>query len=216
MPERSPLEIHCETLGPFGTNCYIVSERGSPGCFVVDASFGGERLAELLRAKGLQPKALVLTHAHLDHIAGVRTLRQEFPELPIWIHEIEAPWLPDPELNGSAAWGMPVTAPAATRTLRDGEELELPGGNWKVLHTPGHSPGSITLWNADHAVAFDGDALFAGSIGRTDFPGCSFEQLEKSIREKLYTLPGETRCFPGHGPGTTIACERKGNPFVKA
>lgn len=214
MP-RSRLQIRGLPLGPFETNCYVVSEEGSDDCFVVDAGFGSVRLAEIIRANNLTPAALVLTHAHLDHIGGVRSLRENFPELPIWIHTLEAEWLLDPSLNLSAASGMPVTAPKCDRVLNEGDSLDLPGGPWKVFHTPGHSPGSITLWSEKHGVAFVGDALFAGSIGRTDFPGCSFQQLEKSIREKLYTLPANTDCYPGHGPQTQIGREMKTNPFVK-
>jgi glyoxylase-like metal-dependent hydrolase (beta-lactamase superfamily II) len=215
MNARPRLNIRGVPLGPFETNCYVVSEAGSDECFVVDAGFGSSRLTEIIRDNKLKPTALVLTHAHLDHIGGVRSLRETFPELPIWIHEKETQWLLDPVLNLSAAAGMPVTAPKCDRVLHEGEELDLPGGPWKVLHTPGHSPGSVTLVSPKHGVAFVGDALFAGSIGRTDFPGCSFEQLQQSIREKLYTLPTETVCFPGHGPETQIGREMKTNPFVK-
>lgn len=215
MNPRPRLHIQATPLGPFETNCYVVSESGSEKCFIVDAGFGASRLAEIVRESELTPVALVLTHAHLDHIGGVRSLRESFPSLPILIHEKESEWLLDPELNLSAAAGMPVTAPPCDRVLHEGDELELPGGPWKVLHTPGHSPGSVTLYSARQATAFVGDALFAGSIGRTDFPGCSFDVLQQSIREKLYTLPLETRCYPGHGPETQIGRERKTNPFVR-
>lgn len=210
------LQIASLTLGPFATNCYVVSEEGATECFIVDASFGSEAIVQAVKREGLSPVALVFTHAHVDHIAGAHAIRRAFPRLPFWIHELETQWLTDAELNLSAMGGMPVTAPPHDRALVDGEELQLPGGPWRVLHTPGHSPGSISLVSAVHGVAFVGDALFAGSIGRTDFPGCSFEALENSIRTKLYTLPGETRCFPGHGPATTIGQERTSNPFVRA
>lgn len=208
------LNITSLTLGPFATNCYVVSEEASSDCFIVDASFGGESIVQAVKRQDLKPLALVFTHAHIDHIAGAHAVKRAFPEMPLWIHERETRWLVDSELNLSALGGMPVTAPPHDRALVEGDELALPGGPWKVLHTPGHSPGSVTLVSPRHGVAFVGDALFAGSIGRTDFPGCSFEELEKSIRAKLYTLPGPTKCFPGHGPATTIERERSSNPVV--
>jgi glyoxylase-like metal-dependent hydrolase (beta-lactamase superfamily II) len=110
---------------------------------------------------------------------------------------------------------MPVSAPGPDRLLRDGDVLRLGELDWRVLHTPGHSPGSITLHQPHLGVAIVGDALFAGSIGRTDFPGSDFDTLARSIRERLYTLPGSTRVLPGHGEPTTIARERAGNPFVR-
>ena len=153
----------------------------------------------------------------MDHIAGVTEVVRAFPGLPVWIHEAEREWLADPMLNLSAPFGEPVSLPDADRVLRDGEELSLAGSRWRVVHTPGHSPGSIGLVHAGAAhVAITGDALFAGSIGRTDFPGCSFEQLAASIRARLYTLPEDTVIYPGHGPSTTIGREKKSNPFVRA
>ncbi|HEX8876457.1 MAG TPA: MBL fold metallo-hydrolase [Phycisphaerales bacterium] len=214
------LRITTLTLGPFATNCYIVSEEprttGVAGeCFIVDASFGGEKIVETVRRENLRPRTLVLTHAHVDHIAGAHAIKRAFPEMQIWIHTAETAWLTDPELNLSAAGGMPTTAPVHDRELREGDTLDLPGGPWTVLHTPGHSPGSITLHAPGHDTAFVGDALFAGSIGRTDFPGCSFEELERSIRTKIYTLSPKTRCFPGHGPATSVERERASNPYVR-
>lgn len=214
MSAASKLKVATLTLGPFATNCYIVSEEGSADCFIIDASFGGESIVQAVKRNDLIPRALVFTHAHIDHIAGAHAVKRAFPEIPLWIHELETQWLVDPELNLSSLGGMPVTAPPHDRALAEGDALDLPGGPWNVLHTPGHSPGSLTLVSAQHGVAFVGDALFAGSIGRTDFPGCSFEELERSIRTKLYSLPGTTKCFPGHGPTTLIQRERESNPFV--
>jgi glyoxylase-like metal-dependent hydrolase (beta-lactamase superfamily II) len=202
-------------LGMFQTNCYVVSQAATPGrCWIVDASFEPEAMIEYVKSQGLTPEMLVLTHAHVDHIAGVRELRTAFPALPIVIHALEEAWLTDPMLNLSGLSGMPVTSPTATSLLAEGQTLRWGGGEWKVLHTPGHSPGSVTLVNDAEGVAFVGDALFNGSIGRTDFPGCSFETLERSIRTKLYALADETTIFPGHGPESTIGRERRMNPFV--
>lgn len=210
--------VRCEgfALGPFETNCYLVWVEGQPACWIVDAGFEPDPLIEAARRRGLEPEALLLTHAHADHIAGVRKVLEAFPGLPVHIHDTERGWLADPEQNLSAGLGVPVTAPAPQASLADGQSLELAGSHWRVLHTPGHSPGGVTLHCPEAGLALVGDALFAGSIGRHDFPGSSFETLEHSIREKLYALPDPTRVLPGHGPETTIGQEKRSNPFVRA
>ena len=189
---------------------------GYTPCWIIDASFEPAPIIAAIRTQGLAPEALIFTHAHIDHIAGAHEIIRAFPTLPIFIHEAEERWLLDPELNLSIFTGNPVTAPPATRLLKEGDSLTLTGaGAWRVLHTPGHSPGSITLVSTQHGVAIVGDALFAGSIGRTDFPGCSLEALSESIKTKLYTLPDATRIFPGHGPESTIGHEKRTNPYVR-
>ena len=203
------------TLGPYQTNCYLVRTEPGRGCWIIDASFDPDPIVDRIHELGLTPQALILTHAHIDHIAGVNDLRRAFPTLPIQIHEAEKAWLLDPELNLSAFSGIPVTAPPATSTLKHGDTVMLEGTTWMVLHTPGHSPGGITLYHAPSMTAIVGDALFAGSVGRTDFPGCSFEDLAHSIRTKLYTLPEDTTIYPGHGPTSTIGREKRSNSFVR-
>ncbi len=213
------LEIQGFELGPWGTNCYVVAPADArpshTPCWIIDASFEPQAMIEYIKDEGLSPEALILTHAHIDHIAGAFDIRRAFPNVPILIHELEERWLLDPELNLSANAGIPVTAPQATRLLNDGDTLDLAGTSWRVLHVPGHSPGSIALSCERELTLFGGDALFAGSIGRTDFPGCSFEELERSIRIKLYTLPDQTVVYPGHGPPTSIGREKRSNPFVR-
>lgn len=184
-------------------------------CWVVDASFSPAPILKHIQNNNLQPEILILTHAHIDHIAGVREVRAAFPALPIAIHDAERAWLGDPLLNLSSFSGQQVTAPEADRLLRHGDRLELGGQSWEVRHTPGHSPGGISLYHAGSGQAVVGDALFAGSIGRTDFPGSSHEVLARSIREQLYTLPAETVIYPGHGPTSTIGREKMSNPFVR-
>ncbi|HPO93358.1 MAG TPA: MBL fold metallo-hydrolase [Phycisphaerales bacterium] len=218
-PTRSP-RIHGFCLGPFGTNCYVVEAEPEAGgerpCWIVDASFEPGELIEHVRRQGLTLRAVVLTHAHVDHIAGLLEVRRAFPGVPIWIHRAERGWLTDPMANLSGLFGMPVTGPAPDRLLDDGDELTLGSTTWRVLHTPGHSPGGITLYHEPSRQALVGDTLFLGSIGRYDFPSSDGATLERSIRERLYSLPEDTQVYPGHGPPTTIGRERKNNPYVRA
>ena len=204
-------------LGPFETNCYLAwrpSVSGGGDCWIVDAGYEPGALVDRVRELGLTPRALVLTHTHADHLAGVDEVRDAL-SIPVWVHEAEAAWLADPVLNLSAAVGMPVTARPAERLLQDGETLDLGGASWRVLHTPGHSPGGISLYQAQSRFVLAGDALFAGSVGRTDFPGSDPRTLAQSIQLRLYTLPDDTAVHPGHGPPTTIGAEKRGNPFVR-
>jgi hydroxyacylglutathione hydrolase len=213
-------EVECFTLGPFATNCYLVrvptgqdAARGE--CWIVDAGFNPGVMIERARSLGLTPSMVLLTHAHIDHIAGLNEIRAAFPGAPVLIHEDEASFLADPSLNLSGGYGLPFSTRGPDRLLRDGERLLLSGTEWRVLHTPGHSPGGVTLWCESARLALVGDTLFAGSIGRFDFPTSDEEALYRSIRERLYTLPDEARVLPGHGPETTIGREKRSNPFVR-
>lgn len=216
MPDPIIPTIHCFVLGPFETNCYVVTVDGSEDCWIIDAGFSPQSLIDAVSESGKKPAALILTHAHVDHIAGIGDVLEAFGPIPILIHDAEREWLGSPQLNMSTMLGLPVTAPEPDRAIQEGQTLELGGSSWSVLHTPGHSPGGITLYNAAGGVALVGDSLFAGSIGRTDFPNSDFATLADSIRSKLYVLPDETRVYPGHGPDTTIGREKRSNPFVPA
>jgi len=230
-PQRRPadpsaLSVRIEgfELGPFGTNSYLVVCDDALSCWVVDPSFEPEALIAAVKACGKPLGAIVLTHAHVDHIAGIRPLLRACGPAPIYIHSAETAWLDDPMANLSALSGLDITAPAATGLLADGDELSArtfagtwTGSSiWHVLHVPGHSPGSVALYCPASAVAISGDALFAGSVGRTDFPGGSQSLLAASIRAKLYSLPDSTQVLPGHGPATTVAREKATNPYVRA
>jgi hydroxyacylglutathione hydrolase len=214
-----PARVEGFALGPFETNCYVVypedAGHGGP-CWFVDAGYDPEPMIDRVDELGLRPEAIVLTHAHADHIAGLDRIREAFPGVPVLIHEAERSWPGDPQRNLSAAFGMPVTAPGPDRLLHDGQELRLGSSVWRVLHTPGHSPGGIALYDARGGQAIVGDALFSGSVGRTDLPGGDPRVLAQSIRLRLYTLPDDTTAYPGHGPPTTIGREKRTNPFVRA
>ncbi len=210
------MKIDCFALGAYETNCYILrhSEEATD-CLIIDAGFDIEPLVNFLDEQKLNPVALVLTHGHIDHIAGLNLLRDRFPDMKVYIHKFDAEMLEEPASNLSAMTGTAfVTAPADV-TLTDGDVIELADMKLQVLHTPGHTPGGISLYLKEQGVVFSGDALFADSVGRTDFPGGSMTQLVSSIKDKLLTLPGETKVYPGHGPATTIAQEKSYNQFLR-
>lgn len=203
------------TLGPYATNCYVVCPKnGSNSCWIIDASFEPLPIIKHIRKNGLSPTHLFFTHAHIDHIAGAHEVYREFPSLEVAIHKAEEQWLLDPELNLSAFAGRPTTSPAAKSLLSHGDTREL-ARSFEVLHVPGHSPGSVAFYCADDKVAISGDAIFNGSIGRTDFPGSSPQTLTTSIKNVIYRLPDDTLLLPGHGPSTTVAHEKRTNPFVR-
>ncbi len=211
MPQHLHIETFC--LGQWQTNCYV-AHRGKR-CWIVDAGFDPQPMLRFIRERGLEPVAVVLTHAHLDHIAGLHDVRGAYPELPIWIHKAERDFLTDPALNLSGFLDSSIIAPEATDTLIHGQKLELDGIVFEVRHTPGHSPGGITLYQAAAGVALVGDTLFAGSIGRYDFPTSDGPTLLAGITDQLLTMPDATRVLPGHGPATTIGRERQGNPYLR-
>jgi glyoxylase-like metal-dependent hydrolase (beta-lactamase superfamily II) len=174
-----------------------------------------EHIVAHVREHRLVPAAIVLTHAHPDHIAGIDEVREELGALPVYLAREEWPALTDAMENLSALMGQSILAHVADpRDLAHGATLELDGTQWRILDVSGHSPGGRILYCAQLAIAFVGDALFAGSVGRVDFPNSDGRRLMRNIRENLMTLPDSTRVLSGHGPETTIGRERRTNPFV--
>ncbi len=203
-------------LGEFETNCYVLrSSEAVKECLIVDAGLGAEKLIKLLHEDKLNPVSIVLTHGHIDHIEGVSALRAEFPDIKVYIHKLDAEMLTEPYTNLSAMTGAAFSVEPADFLLEEQSVIEQADIKLSVLHTPGHTPGGICLYCEDEGIVFTDDALFADSIGRTDFPNGNMEQLLQGIREKLFTLPDETKVYPGHGPMTTIAHEQKYNPFLR-
>lgn len=212
MPDTLKTKRFC--LGDWATNCYLAyTESGA--CWIIDAGFEPDYLLRYIREKSLKPEKIVLTHAHLDHIGGLAEVQQVYPDIPILIHQAETAFLTDPMLNLSGMMGMELIAPEATGTVAHGDTLTLDGIDFEVRHTPGHSPGGICLYQPEHSLAIVGDTLFAGSIGRHDFPTSDGPALLRGIHEQLMTMPDQTRILPGHGPETTVGDERVGNPFLQ-
>ena len=203
---------------PFDQVAYVAWRRGRGEAIVVDPGFDVGAILAVLRRHGLRPAAILNTHGHIDHIAGNAALKEAYPDVPLIIGQHETALLSDPEANLSAPFGLALTSPPADQTVADGERRELAGFTFHVREIPGHSPGSVVLVceDFDPPFAFVGDVLFAGSVGRCDFPGGSAAQLLSGIRSKLFNLPDGTLVLPGHGPPTTIGQEKETNPFVGA
>ena len=200
-------------LGQMQTNCYVLEKEDST-CLIFDPGSEGEKLIEFLREKDLNPVGIVLTHAHFDHIGAVDVIRDEY-RIPVYVHKNEKDWLTTPSLNLSEHMKVgKIQVQEADVLINEEQELTIGGFTFQVLETPGHSPGSITLYFAEAGIAVVGDALFKGSIGRTDLPGGNREQLLQSIHEKLIGLPEETIVLCGHRQVTTIGNELNSNPFL--
>lgn len=205
--------IWMQPLGPLQTNGYVIMNEANEA-IIVDPGMHPEPMLKFVDNKKVV--AILLTHAHFDHIGGLEAVRQA-TNAPVYIHDAEAAWLTTPDLNGSGRWPMvtePIKCAPRDYALVDGQRLNLAGFDIDVLYTPGHSPGGVSFYFAQEKFVIAGDTLFAGSIGRTDLPGGDFDTLSESIRTKLYALPNETIVYPGHGPETTIEDEKAYNPFV--
>ena len=201
------------SVGPLQCNCSILGDEASREAIVVDPGADIPAIQAVLKRHGLTVKQIVITHAHIDHIAGAQQLKRltgapilyNQNDLPlVKMMDVQASWLrmPTPEV-------APPDAP-----LVDGQTLAISGISGTILHTPGHTQGSLCLYLPEHSLLLAGDTLFAGSVGRTDLPGGDTQQLIRSIHTQLLTLPDDVRVVPGHGPNTTIGEERQSNPFL--
>ena len=215
MKETDNMKILRGVFSPIEVNTYIITGNDNE-CIIIDCGCYGraeeKKLEEMLATRGLKPVMLIDTHCHLDHVFGNSFLLERYG-LRSWFHEgdkhnyLNAP-------KHSLMFGLSMEAPPEPEGyLADGQEITAAGVTLKVIHVPGHSPGGIALYSESDAVVFTGDALFAGSIGRSDLPGGDHEQLIENIRSRLFTLPPETVVYPGHGPQTTVGQEMNGNPF---
>lgn len=208
MPQA---KVICLTNGAFQQNCYIVADPGSREAALIDPGEDAELFLRRLATERLTLRAVWLTHAHLDHILGVRRVT-EAARAPISLHPADRPLYDRVAEQGAWLGVRPEPPPPPDHDLADGDTVRLGALTFDVRHIPGHSPGGVAL--VGHGVAFVGDALFAGSIGRTDLPGGDTQTLLTGIRERLLTLPDDTIVYPGHGPETTIGRERATNPFL--
>jgi len=200
-------------VGAPQTNCYLVGCERTQQAMILDPGADPEQILNAVGELDLRVGLIVLTHSHFDHALAVEPVRAE-TGAALAIHQAEAGWLTDPPaLLRFFSPGVPRGI-AADRLLDHGDRLDIGELTVEVLHTPGHSPGGISLWIATERVVFSGDALFRAGLGRTDFPGSSYEVLVQSIHERLFRLPEDTTVYPGHGPPTTIGYELRANPWV--
>ncbi len=209
------MQIDRLVLGEFETNCYVLrNNEQTKDCLIIDTGLDVGPLLAFLEQHKLAPDAVVLTHGHIDHIAGVDALREKFPTLSTHIHKLDAELLTDTVGNLSFMTGGSFSTEKADCLVEEGDKIDRAGIKLRVIHTPGHTPGGICLYAEQEGVIFVGDTLFADSVGRTDFPGGDMGQLIEGIKQKLLVLPDATIVYPGHGPQTTIGREKADNPFL--
>ncbi len=211
------MEVAVFTVNPFAENCYVCHDQGEAALIDPGTSTPAERdrVVQYLERNGLTLKYHLLTHAHLDHILDCAFFVEHY-DCPYLMHEADRPLI-DQAPQQAMLFGLSIVPPPPPGGyLEEGDTLTVGRYTWRVLHCPGHSPGSICFYDEANGWVIVGDVLFKGSIGRTDLWMGSYEQLIRSIQEKLLPLPDETIVYPGHGPATTIAEERRTNPFLQS
>jgi glyoxylase-like metal-dependent hydrolase (beta-lactamase superfamily II) len=195
-------------VGSMMANCYIYGDANTKEVFIIDPGGDYEKIMALVEKNAFKVKAIINTHGHIDHISANRYFK-----FPIWIHKEDAPCLGDPTKNLSSLVGFRLRSPEAARELEGGDKLTVGGVTLEVIHTPGHTLGSICL--KGDGILFTGDLLFLDGVGRTDFPYGSQEDLYDSLKKKILTLDDDIVVYPGHGPTTTIGNEKKTNGFTE-
>jgi len=204
------MKIDCRTVGHFQENCYLVVDDEAGRAVLIDPGAEPAVLIELVEGSAATLEAIWLTHAHIDHIGGIRGVRERWP-VPVFMHPLDMP-LFDRAADAAAVFGLPFDRPEHPMgTLADGQEMSVGSLRFEVMHTPGHAPGHVVF--VGEGMMLGGDLLFAGSIGRTDIPFCDPAAMEQSL-ERIATLEPSTIVHPGHGPSTTIGRESETNPFL--
>jgi glyoxylase-like metal-dependent hydrolase (beta-lactamase superfamily II) len=205
------MKVETVVVGALETNCYLVYCQESLECAVIDPGADPDKIFRALRDKNLNPVVLINTHGHVDHIGANQDIKERF-DIPLLLHQADLPLLQNALLSEIALLLGARKSPDPDGFLSDGQEIRFGRESLKVLATPGHSPGGVCLLGQD--LLLSGDTLFFGGVGRTDLPGGSWDELVRSIRERIFTLPGNVRVYPGHGPSTSVESEKDTNPYL--
>ena len=213
---QSPVIWTSILSAPFQQNTFVLQRKDAERCLIVDPGFEPDKILRHVADANLSPVAILNTHGHSDHIAGNAAMKSQWPDCPLVIGQGDAFKLTDPNANLSAQYGFPLVSPPADQTVGEGDTVNFAGIEMEILHTPGHSPGHVVFVIKSESpwIVINGDVLFQGSIGRTDFEDGDHQALIDAIHQKLFTLPDDTIVLTGHGGETTIGVEKQTNPFV--
>jgi len=198
-------------VGALETNCYLVSCKETQECAIVDPAAEADKIFILIARKELKPVVILNTHGHIDHIGANRDMKERF-DVPLRIHSLDGHMLGNEQQSELDFFLQAKISPPADSFFKDGEKIKIGKSFLRVVHTPGHSPGSVSF--IGDGFVLSGDTLFCGGVGRTDLPGGNWEEMENSLKNKILTLPAEMIVLPGHGPSTSIAQEKNTNPFI--
>lgn len=210
MTGGDPFRVYVMEVGPLAVNAYLVEHTATRKAVVIDPGGDGEAILEEIAGLGLAVEKILLTHGHFDHVGAVALLKAR-TGAPVYVHAADVERMKGANRQGML-FGLPVEDPPPPDVLvEEGDAIPFEGEEFLVAHTPGHTPGCVSYIMGK--MAFVGDLIFAGSIGRTDLPGGNHGQLIESVRKKIFPLPDETILFPGHGPATTVGEEKRSNPF---
>ncbi len=207
------MKIQKVKAGMVQTNVYLVTNEETKETVVVDPAYFSKELKDVIAEQELKIVAMILTHGHFDHIMGIDMFQKEYGDVPVYVHEDDELTMRDPAINQSLAFGSKY-AYVGAQTVREGQVLSFAGMDFRVIHTPGHTPGGACYYMEDEKVLFSGDTLFRQSVGRTDFVKSSTSDLIRSIKDKLFVLPDEVLVYPGHMGETSIGFEKRYNPYV--
>jgi len=205
------MEYEVIVVGALETNCYLVSCRDTQECVIVDPAAEADKIFALISKKKLKPVVILNTHGHVDHIGANRDMKERF-NIPLRIHSLDAHMLGNEKQSELSFFLQAKTSPPADSFFKEGEKINFGNSFLQVLHTPGHSPGSVSF--IGDGFVLSGDTLFCGGVGRTDLPGGDWKEMENSLKNKILTLPEEMIVLPGHGPFSVIGQEKSSNPFI--